>query len=218
MFDQQRVRYHPAVHPVDHVMVVVTDLDGAARRYESEHGLVALPGGRHQGLGTANAIVPLGTDYIELIAVVDADEAAQNAVGRFLAHRLATTGEGIVAVCLSTGDAPATAERTGSSPVPMSRRLPNGNELRWELLGMEGAILHGLPFFITWPLDADHPARMPADHPSGAHGIAWVELGGDPERVRQWVGSDEAQLHLVGGEPGLRRFAVATPDAEIILT
>lgn len=198
-------------------MVVVTDLHGAARRYESEHGLVALPGGRHQGFGTANAIVPLGTDYIELIAVVDADEAAQNAVGRFLSHRLATVGEGLVAVCLRTADAPTTAQRTRSSPVPMSRTLPNGHELRWELLGMEGALREGLPFFITWPLDADHPARMPADHPSGAVAIAWVELGGDPDRVRQWVGTDETQLNLVGGEPRLRRFAVGTPGAEIIL-
>lgn len=199
-------------------MVVVADLDTATEVYAAEHGLVAYTGGRHDGLGTANAIVPLESDYIELIAVVDADEAAQNPIGRFLSHRLATVGEGLVAVCLRTSDAAPTAERTSSSPLAGARKLPDGRELRWELLGIEGALLRGLPFFITWGLDADHPARMPANHPSGATGIAWVEVGGDPREVQQWVGSDEAQLRLIGGEPGLGRFAVATPGGEVVLS
>lgn len=210
-------RYCPAVHPVDHVMVVVADLDDAVRTYDSHHGLAASPGGRHTGLGTANAIVPLGDDYIELIAVVDAGEAAGNPVGRYLSQRLASDGEGLVAVCLRTADPAGTAERTASPPVPMSRARPDGRELKWELLGMEGALVRGLPFFITWALDADHPARTAAEHPSGAYGIAWVEVGGDPTQVRDWVGSDEPQLRLVGDDPGQRQFAVATPAGEITL-
>lgn len=203
------------MQPVDHVMVVVADLGDALRRYELEHGLAAYRGGRLEGLGTANATVPLGDDYIELIAVTDVAEAASNPVGRFLMDSLATGGEGLVAVCLRTTDVASVAERTKSSAVAMSRTRPDGRELRWEVLGMEGALLHGLPFFITWPLNADHPARVPVEHPSGAQGIAWVELGGDRDRVCAWVGSDEAQLRVVGGDPGVRRFALATPNGEI---
>ncbi len=199
-------------------MVVVADLGDAVRRYELEDGLVAYAGGRHDGFGTANAIVPLGDDYIELIAVTDVDEAARNPMGQYLMNRLAADGEGVVAVCLRATDAVDVASRTGSSPVAMSRRLPDGGELRWELLGMDGAVLHGLPFFITWTLNDDHPARRPVEHPSGARGIAWVELGGDPERVLAWVGSDEPQLHLVGGEPGVRRFALRTATGEITMS
>jgi hypothetical protein len=198
-------------------MVAVADLDQAVRVYEDGHGLAAVSGGRHDGLGTANAIVPLGDEYIELIAVVDAAEALGNPVGRFLSHRLATEGEGIAAVCVRTSDLDETARRTSSSPVSMSRTRPDGVTLRWELLGMEGALLHGLPFFITWPLDADHPARTPISHPSGASGISWVEVGGDPTQVRAWMGSEQPVLRLAGGSPGPRRFAVTTAEGELIL-
>lgn len=200
---------------VDHVMVVVADLERTARRYESEHGLASTAGGRLDGLGAANVIVPLGSEYIELITVADAEEAAASPVGRFLIHRLATVGEGPAAVCLRTTDPRDVGERTKSSPVAMSRTLPSGRQLQWELLGMEGALLEGLPFFITWPLDDDHPARTPVEHPSAASGITWVEVGGDPDRLRAWVSSDDAKLRFVGGAPGVRRFAVATPTGEI---
>ncbi|HEX6547890.1 MAG TPA: VOC family protein, partial [Candidatus Dormibacteraeota bacterium] len=68
--------HRPALF-LDHVLVPVIDLESAASRLHSEHGLVALPGGRHPGVGTANMIVPLGRTYLELIAVVDADEARE---------------------------------------------------------------------------------------------------------------------------------------------
>jgi hypothetical protein len=206
------------MHPLDHVMVLVEDLDRAARRYESTYGLAAVDGGRHAGLGTANAVVPLGDEYIELIAVVDTDEAGTNPVGRFLSHRLASVGEGAVAVCLRTADPTAVTARTGSAPVAMSRVRPDGVLLSWELLGMEGALGHGLPFFITWPLDEHHPARTPVAHPAGATGIAWVELGGDADRVRSWMGGDEPQLRLVGGAQGVQRFAVTMPSGEVTIT
>ena len=63
---------------LDHVIVTVHELDAAARRYHEEHGLGSVPGGRHAGHGTGNRIVPLGTSYIELMAVVDGDEAASS--------------------------------------------------------------------------------------------------------------------------------------------
>ena len=56
---------------IDHVIYATQDLDAAAARLESEHGLVADGGGRHAGIGTENRIVPLGGGYLELIAVVD---------------------------------------------------------------------------------------------------------------------------------------------------
>ena len=56
---------------IDHVLYAVRDLDEAASRLATEWGLATSDGGRHPGHGTANRIVPLGSDYIELIAIVD---------------------------------------------------------------------------------------------------------------------------------------------------
>jgi hypothetical protein len=62
---------------IDHVILAASDLDSGAARLEAELGLVAAGGGRHDGLGTQNRIVPLGGGYLEILAIADADESAQ---------------------------------------------------------------------------------------------------------------------------------------------
>ena len=69
---------------LDHVLIAVTDLEAAAHEFE-RRGLSSVEGGRHRDWGTANRIVPLGSCYIELIAVVDAAVAADSAFGRWVA-------------------------------------------------------------------------------------------------------------------------------------
>jgi hypothetical protein len=66
---------------LDHVLIAVTDLAEAGNAFAARFGLVSLEGGRHPGWGTANRIVPLGSSYLELIAVVDESEAAHSAWG-----------------------------------------------------------------------------------------------------------------------------------------
>src|SRR5436190_1157707 len=63
---------------VDHVLLPVADLEVGAQRFYERFGLKGIPGGRHPGVGTANVIVPLGLQYLELIAVVDQGEAASS--------------------------------------------------------------------------------------------------------------------------------------------
>ena len=104
---------------LDHVIVVVADLDSAARRLYREHGLASVAGGRHAGHGTGNRIMPLGSSYIELMAVVDRDEAASSPVGSWVGQRLVEVGEAPVALCLRTDEIEATAQRTaGASRLP----------------------------------------------------------------------------------------------------
>src|SRR5438046_10406965 len=66
---------------VDHVLLPVADLDDGARSLDERFGLKGIPGGRHPGVGTANVIVPLGRQYLELIAIVDEGEAASSRLG-----------------------------------------------------------------------------------------------------------------------------------------
>src|SRR2546430_10825834 len=66
---------------VDHVLLPVADLEDGARSMYEGFGLKGIPGGRHPGAGTANVIVPLGLQYLELIAIDDRDEAASSRLG-----------------------------------------------------------------------------------------------------------------------------------------
>src|SRR3954467_9997943 len=81
---------------IDHVIYATRDLDAAAARMERELGLTARGGGRHDGLGTHNRVVPLGRGYLELLAIADPDEAAESPLGRAVQTRIETTGEGLL--------------------------------------------------------------------------------------------------------------------------
>ena len=111
---------------IDHVIWATTDLDAAAERLERSHGLRAAGGGRHDGMGTHNRIVPLGGGYLELLAVADAEEAAGSALGRAVTGRLASVGEGLMGWAVAIEDVTAVAARLGTGagddPAPGVRR------------------------------------------------------------------------------------------------
>ncbi|MGE3812986.1 MAG: VOC family protein, partial [Candidatus Nanopelagicales bacterium] len=68
---------------LDHVVVGVADLDRAQERLRGL-GLTALPGGSHPAWGTANRIVPLGSSYLALVAVVAPAVASTSAFGSWV--------------------------------------------------------------------------------------------------------------------------------------
>jgi hypothetical protein len=193
----------------DHLIVAVSDLDAAAARLLDRHGLASTPGGRHEGLGTGNRIVPLGEDYIELMAVVDPDEADNNPLGQWLqAH--SADDDRLAALCLRTDDLDAVASRLGLTPLPMSRVKDDGTTLSWRLAGLE-------PFFIQWDRGSPHPGADPASHRVDPSGIAWVQLGGARDRLREWVGQESLALRVTAGDPGIRAAAIATAQGELLL-
>jgi hypothetical protein len=91
------------------VIYATSDLDAAQARIESELGLAVLPGGRHTGLGTHNRIVPLGDGYLELLAVLDREEAEASDLGRAILH----AGEGLAGWAVAVDDVDAVARRLG---------------------------------------------------------------------------------------------------------
>jgi Glyoxalase-like domain len=201
---------------VDHVLIAVGNLDEAAERFERDFGLKSIDGGTHRGWGTANRIVPLGREYLELIGVVDPDEALGHPFGRWMLERVAD-GDHLLRCCLRPHDFEETAARIGQQPVPGSRDTPEGEGLHWRLVGLEAAISENLPFFIEWHPDSEHPGAREVRHPSQAMGIAWVEIGGDPEQLMEWLGEEAAAVRLVGGAPGVRSVGVIAPGGDIVL-
>jgi hypothetical protein len=203
---------------IDHVIVIVDDLDAAARRYYEQKGLASVSGGRHPGHGTANRIVPLGSSYIELLAVVDRVEADSSPLGSWVERRLVDGGDLPAALCLRTDDIEGATRLTGRKPLPMRRTRPDGVQLECRLVALDAALNEGLPFFIQWLVDdVDHPGRVLVDHHCAAVGIDWVELGGDKDRLERWLGQHELPLRRVEGAAGPHRVAVAIANGASIV-
>jgi len=75
-----------------------------------------------------------------------------------------------------------------------------------------------MPFFMTWDIpDELHPGRQRAGHVVKAQGLAWVEVGGDAERLRAWLGGRDLPIRVTDAPPGLVRAAVATARGEIVI-
>jgi catechol 2,3-dioxygenase-like lactoylglutathione lyase family enzyme len=204
---------------IDHVVYGVRDLDEAAERFRRVLGLDSSPGGSHPRWGTANRIVPLGEDYVELISVVDPGAAARTAVGRSLLERTAE-GDGWFAICAATDDLAGIARRLDLAVSSGDRRRPDDTVLRWRSAGLEDARREPwMPFFIAWDVPAElHPGRMRAGHGVKARGIAWVEVGGDAERLRGWLGGDDLPIRAVDAPAGIRSVALATPEGDLIVS
>jgi hypothetical protein len=205
---------------VDHVLIAVADLDQGAERLEREHGLLAVGGGRHPGLGTANRIVPLGEQYLELIAVADAAEAAGSRLGRRVKAAL---GEGRTFVdwALRTSDLDALRGRLRDAGWELppgwegSRPRPDGVVLRWRTQDLETTLgPTAIPFVIEWDIpDGMHPGRLPAKHPSGATRLAKVGVAAhEPEAARE-------RLRLLLGDSALYTVSEAERDGvvEVVL-
>jgi hypothetical protein len=203
---------------IDHVVYGVPDLEAAASRMKQEFGLGSVSGGRHPGWGTANRIIPLGPDYVELLAVVDGAEAEQDEIGRVL---LAAVSEGdrFLAWCVSVEDIEGVAARLGLPVSAGTRERPDGTVLRWRSAGLKEALAEpSLPFFITWDIPAElHPGRARADHAVQPHGIEWLEIGGDALRLNEWLDGSTLPVRVVGGPPGVLAVGISADPDEIVV-
>lgn len=174
---------------IDHLVLAVPDLDDAISDFERTHGVRPAIGGRHQGLGTHNALVSFGDSYLELIAPdpsqPDPDGPRPFGVDDIDAPRLVTfavrpdaangeTIETLIAACRGARHDPGPV-------VSMSRRTPDGTALTWRLtfptMTHDGLV----PFLIDWGDTVNPAATAPG-------GVSLVELSGtttDPDGANQ---------------------------------
>ena len=201
----------------DHVILAVTDLDDAAAIMRRAHGLESLPGGRHRGHGTGNRIIPLGSSYIELMAVVDPDEAQGSPLGRWVVDAVRRDHQKR-ALCLRTDDIGGVAARLGVEPLPMSRVRPDGVEMSWRLAGLDQMLVEGSPFFIQWQVDdANHPARSMVAHQIDPGGITWVEIGNQSDVIEAVFDEASLDIRKVAGIHGVGRIGVGRGSQEIVI-
>jgi hypothetical protein len=183
---------------LDHVVIAAADLEAAAVALEERYGLPSLEGGRHPGWGTSNRIVPLGSAYLELVTVVDEQEAAASGFGRWVAAARPDPLQPL-GWAVRTDDLDAVARRLDLDVVPGSRMRADGVIVRWCLAGADHAAVHPeLPFFIEWAPGTSLPGSAVTDVR-----IASLRVAGDAGRLSAWLGPHDLPLEIVAGPPGI---------------
>jgi Glyoxalase-like domain len=200
--------------------------DGLASTAQRIGGLLGkdfVDGGVHPRFGTRNMILPLaGNTYLEVVEVLDHPASDKAPFGQAVRARSALGG-GWLGWVVAVDDISVVEQRLGREAAHGNRHLPDGSELLWKQIGVNGLIADPqLPFFIEW----ESPAAM---HPSAgadpAYSLACLEIAGDPLRVSEWLGETvEAPLEDVkvewvapNGTPGIIAAQVQTPNGLVRL-
>jgi len=144
---------------IDHIVLVVDDLDTAIRDY-TDLGFTVVRGGRHPH-GTHNALVGFSDgSYLELLAFYEPTPKQRW-------WPTLQRGGGVVDFCMATDDLRTDMEalrRAGvvmSDVFPLSRQRPDGYTVRWVLSVPGDDVARAMPFLIQDETPRDE--RLPAE-------------------------------------------------------
>jgi catechol 2,3-dioxygenase-like lactoylglutathione lyase family enzyme len=161
------------VSGIDHLVILVRNLDDAVRDYQ-QLGFQVARGGEHPG-GTHNALVGFANGtYLELIAFQEPEKPHDHRWYSYLA-----LGGGLVDFALGVTDVEEELQRVRQSgldyrgPMPGARRRPDGQEISWRMAWPPADRTGDLPFLIDdiTPRDLRVPSGDAAQHPNGVTGV-----------------------------------------------
>ncbi len=218
------------LYGLDHAIIAVRDLEASMRQLGQFLGLTVTPGGVHPGVGTHNAIVRFGLEYIELISV--RDEAAAGASDRSrIVLESVRRGDGLLGFALASddldGDIAAAPKRNVRlvGPVTGSRQRPDGSLMTWRTAYVANDPYgHLLPFLIqhNTPIQERRQWVPPEGHSLRVTGmpllsIAVADLDGNLESYRHLLGEAPEVVEDVPALPARRvRFAVGNSRVELL--
>src|SRR3990170_8125196 len=170
---------------IDHLVIVVRDLDQGAKDY-TRLGFPVVPGGRHP-VGSHNMLIAFADgSYLELIGFYrEADD-----------HRWwqpLQSGERLVDYCLQTDDLQGDTQKLRvagvviNDPVPWSRTRPDGYELKWILSLATGSHRGMAPFLIQDVTPRAERIPQEFQHQNGAAGIGTLTMAVEElSTVQRW--------------------------------
>jgi hypothetical protein len=129
---------------VDHLVVGSADLELGIAWIADRLGVAPVLGGVHDGFGTRNALLGLGDQYLEVLALDPEQPDTSSPISAQLSTLMTPK---LLTVAIAKSDL--------TNPVPMSRVRPDGVRLQWELEFTATPL-----FFIDWK-DTPRPSGLP---------------------------------------------------------
>jgi hypothetical protein len=205
---------------IDHLVIVVQDLERAAEDYRAL-GFTVIAGGKHP-VGSHNALISFADEsYLEIIAFYR--EAVDHRWWRPLQQ-----GERLVDYCMQTDDLRGDTRKLREAgvaindPVPWSRTRPDGYELKWILSLATGSHRGVAPFLIQDITPRQERIPQMIQHKNGAIGIETVTIAVEElSHVENWYnavlrGSGRSVLRTELGAQGLS-FFVGSHTVEFLM-
>jgi hypothetical protein len=199
---------------IDHFMYAVASLDEGMEWAADTFGMPATYGGEHVGLGTRNALLSLGSTYLEIIAPDPAQSHEGSAGAQFADLR----NGGLVTWAVE-GDLNAIAQALESAgmstqgPNRTQRKTESGELLVWDLLFPIGSPHGGrMPFFIDW-LECTNPKDT---NPVGGEFKALAVTTPDADNLAVALRSIDLNITVSAGPPALS-VTIDSPRGEVVL-
>jgi len=169
---------------LDHILLGSPDLQSGIAFVEKHTGVRAAFGGVHPGRGTQNALLSLGERrYLEIIAPDPAQPGVKNPIASNL-HSL--TQPQLISWAAHPGSVTAFAEKLRAAgikcdgPTQGSRKRPDGQFLKWQIVSLADTVSGLLPFFIEWSQDSVHPS---VDAPKGCRLLSFTAETPAPDKL-----------------------------------
>jgi hypothetical protein len=204
---------------LDHILLGTRDLQGGIDFVERHTGVRATFGGAHPGRGTQNALLSLGERrYLEIIAPDPAQLGAKNPLASGL-HSLAEPR--LVGWAAHPGSLSVFAEKLRAAglgfegPTPGSRKRPDGQLLKWQIVSLADTALGLLPFFIEWSQDSPHPS---VDAPKGCALLSFFAETPAPEKLTATLKTLSLNLPVKQGEQPRLHAVISGPKGNLELS
>ena len=166
---------------LDHVVLVVLDLEGAVADHRTR-GFTVIPGGVHAGGLTHNALIGFADgSYLELIAFADLERARGTHRWAPVAERGGGWADFALLSSDLTQDVAALGDLVARPPEDAGRTRPDGLRIAWRAAGL----VPPLPFLIE-DLTARElrvPGGEATRHANGVRGVERVLVGAREPRI-----------------------------------
>jgi hypothetical protein len=184
------------IRGLDHVVLVVLDLEAAIAEHRAR-GYLVQRGGEHPGGVSHNALIGFADgSYLELFAFHDLEKSRGNHTWAPVAER----GGGWADFALLSDDVEAEAKAlediVARPPEQGGRARPDGVQIAWTVARLR----RPLPFLISdrTPRELRVPSGDATRHPNGVAGVTSIVLGATD---KQAVFDRYARLRERGGPP-----------------
>jgi hypothetical protein len=204
---------------VDHVALLVSDIDSARAELREAHGLGSADGGYLALAGTHSYMVPLAPPaYLELHAITDRDVARTTESGRRVLACEAN-GFGFIAWAVLVDNLDEVSGRLGIDVFDYTIPHPDGTLRGWRAVSGPDY----LPFFVDYPRNGDRTGRLQAVYDRAAHscaptGFSALTVSAPEDELSEWLGrGHDLPLRVVGGRDGVVEATIATSRGDVVV-